>query len=108
MHHGVSHHHHIRDFTLRNMGGKHQLINQTANLLTDHVAELLLAAFCRTKVHAAHDVSPKARLGVERRAHRQHAAGAEIEQLCNQRGGSQVHRHSQARARVEFEGSFIH
>ena len=101
VHHGVAHHHYIRDFPFRNLGGKHQLLDQASDLLANQIAELLRAAFRHGKLHAAHDVGPKARLGVERRAHRQHAAGAEVKQLGDQRGGSQVHRHAQAGARLE-------
>ena len=108
VHHGVSHHHHIRNFLFRNLGGKHQLLDQTSDLLANQIAELLRAVFRHAKLHAAHDVRPKARLGVQRRAHRQHAAGAEVKQLRDQRGGSQVHRHAQAGARLESKGRLIH
>ena len=55
----------------------------------------------------AHHVGAVTRLGVQRRAYRQHPSAFEVEQLGDQRGRAQIHRHPQPWARLKGEGRVI-
>ena len=88
--------HHALDLARRARRRRQQLLRQPADLLADQVLATSAGPAGHGSFHAAHDVGAAFRLRIQRRAHRQHMAGLQVNQLRHDGGGAQVNRDAQS------------
>ena len=107
MHHGVAHQDDAFDGRLLEAGGGDHAAYQRADPLTDDGRELPSPRLFEGELGAAHDVAAVGGLRVQRGMAGPNPARLEVDELGHHGGGAEVHRHAEARPRLEVEGGVV-
>ena len=107
VHGGIAHDRNILHRTGTRRGGSQEVHEQGTDPLADHGTHFCQPRFGERKIHPAHDIGAVRGLRIQPGLHGQYPAAAQIDQLSNERGRSQVNGNAEPGSRLEAKRGVI-